>query len=88
MPRTGTTLRLAANADALVPVDLAPGRPLRIVVTREESGVAERLADGTLRLANGTTSQSRALRDWGQPPLKAPPARLKPLKHEGYRDWE
>ena len=60
-PRTGTTLRLAATTDALVPVDLSPGRPVRVTATREETTVAERLTDGTLRLATGATVSSHAI---------------------------
>jgi ATP-dependent helicase HepA len=60
-PRSGKTLRLAASTDALVPVDLSPGRPVRIIETREETTIAARLADGTVRLANGRTASSHAL---------------------------
>jgi len=60
-PRPGTRLRLAADADALVPVDLSPGRPVRITDTREETTVAARLPDGTLRLASGQTASSHSL---------------------------
>jgi ATP-dependent helicase HepA len=60
-PRSGTTLRLAAATDALIPVDLSPGRPVRIVDTREETTVAARLPDGTLQLANGRRVSSHAL---------------------------
>jgi ATP-dependent helicase HepA len=60
-PRSGTTLRLAAGTDALIPVDLSPGRPVRIIETREETTVAARLPDGTVQLANGRTTSSHAL---------------------------
>src|SRR5262245_58324351 len=60
-PRAGTTLRLAAGTDALIPVDLSPGRRVRIIDTREETIVAARLPDGTLQLANGGTVSSHAL---------------------------
>jgi ATP-dependent helicase HepA len=60
-PRSGTKLRMAADADALVPVDLSPGRPVRIMATREETVVAARLPDGTLRLANGRAAASHEL---------------------------
>jgi ATP-dependent helicase HepA len=60
-PRAGTKLRLAANTDALIAVDLAPGRPVRITATREETTIAARLPDGTLRLANGDVALSHAL---------------------------
>jgi ATP-dependent helicase HepA len=60
-PRSGTTLRLAASTDALSPVDLSPGRPVRITETREETTIVARLPDGTLQLANGRTASSHAL---------------------------
>jgi ATP-dependent helicase HepA len=60
-PRPGTTLRLAVTTDALVPIDLSPGRPVRIVETKEETTIAERQADGMLRLANGRTLAAGAL---------------------------
>src|SRR5688572_16866650 len=60
-PRAGKTLRLAAGTDALIAVDLSPGRPVRIIETREETTVAARLEDGTLQLANGRTLSSHAL---------------------------
>jgi ATP-dependent helicase HepA len=60
-PRSGARLRLAANTDALQPVDLSPGRPVRITTSREETTIAERLADGTLRLTNGRTASSDEL---------------------------
>ena len=60
-PRSGARLRLAANTDALVPVDLSPGRPVRIIETREETTVVSRLPDGTVQLANGRTAPSHTL---------------------------
>jgi ATP-dependent helicase HepA len=60
-PRTGTRLRVAAGTDALVPVDLGAGRPVRIVATREETTIVGRLADGRLQLANGRIEPSHAL---------------------------
>jgi ATP-dependent helicase HepA len=60
-PRAGTKLRLAASTDALIPVDLSPGRPVRIIATREETTIAARLPDGTLQLANGDVASSHAL---------------------------
>src|SRR5688572_25863760 len=60
-PRSGTTLRLAANTDALIPVDLSPGRPVRITATREETTVTARLPDGDVRLANGRVAASHEL---------------------------
>ena len=55
-PHKTTELRLAATTDALVPVDLSPGRPVRITATLEDTTIAARLPDGTLRLANGCTA--------------------------------
>jgi len=60
-PRPGTTLRLAKTTDALVPIDLSPGRPVRVVDTKEETTIAERRPDGMLRLANGKTLPAGAL---------------------------
>jgi ATP-dependent helicase HepA len=60
-PKPGTTLRLAAATDVLVPVDLSPGRPVRITASREETTVAERLPDGAIALANGRTEPAHAL---------------------------
>ncbi|MDA1184588.1 MAG: helicase-related protein [Acidobacteria bacterium] len=60
-PRSDTTLRLAADTDALVPVNLAPGRPVRITSTQEETTVVAQLPDGALRLANGRTEPSHAV---------------------------
>jgi ATP-dependent helicase HepA len=60
-PRTQTTLRFAANADALLPVDLAIGRPVRITDTGEETTIAESHADGTFTLVNGRTVAAHAL---------------------------
>jgi ATP-dependent helicase HepA len=60
-PHSGTTLRLAANAEALVSVDLSPGRPVRITATHEETTIAARLPDGSLALANGRTVAAHAL---------------------------
>jgi ATP-dependent helicase HepA len=60
-PRAGTTLRLAANTDALIPVDLSPGRTVRIAATGEETTVAARLPDGRMQLANGGIAPSDAL---------------------------
>ena len=66
--RTGATLRLARDTDALVPIDLSPGRPVRTIDTHEETSVAARLPEGTLRLVNGRT---------------VPPHLLWPLELEG-----
>jgi ATP-dependent helicase HepA len=60
-PRSGTTLRMAADTDALLTVDLSPGRPVRITATLEDTTIAARLRDGTLRLANGQIASSHQL---------------------------
>ena len=60
-PRSGTTLRLARDTDALRPVDLSPGRPVRVTATGEETAIAARLPDGTLALANGLVESGDAL---------------------------
>ena len=60
-PRSEATLRLAASTDALIPVDLSPGRPVRITATREETRIVTRLPDGTLELANGDTASPHTL---------------------------
>ena len=60
-PRSGTTLRLAKTTEALVPIDLSPGRPVRLVATKEETTIAEREEDGRLRLANGRTVRAGEL---------------------------
>ena len=60
-PRTRTTLRLAASADALVAVDLGPGRPVRIVATRVETRVLSQREDGSLELASGGVEPAHAL---------------------------
>ena len=60
-PRPGTTLRLAATTEALIPVDLRPGRPVRITATREETTIEAQLPDARVRLANGETVPSHDL---------------------------
>jgi ATP-dependent helicase HepA len=60
-PRSGTKLRLAADTDGLIPVDLSPGRPVRITASSEETTVIARLSDGTVRLANGREAPSHEL---------------------------
>jgi ATP-dependent helicase HepA len=60
-PRSGSKLRLAATTDALVPVDLTPGRPVRVTATREETTVAARREDGSILLANGHVAAPHAL---------------------------
>src|SRR4051812_40247112 len=47
-PRSGTTLRLAKTTDALAAIDLSPGRPVRLVATREETTIVARQPDGLL----------------------------------------
>ena len=51
-PRSQTTLRLAATATALQPLDLGPGRRVRLAATGEEARIAEALEDGRVRLAD------------------------------------
>jgi len=60
-PRSTTSLRLAADTDALLPVDLSPGRPVRITATHEETSIASVLPDGLLTLINGRTEPAHAL---------------------------
>lgn len=60
-PRSTTSLRLAADTDALVPVDLSPGRPVRITATHEETSIGSVLPDGRLELINGRTEPAHAL---------------------------
>ena len=60
-PRAGTTLRLAADTDALLAVDLSPGRPVRITATLEDTTIGARLPDGRLQLANGQIAASHQL---------------------------
>jgi ATP-dependent helicase HepA len=82
-PRAGKTLRLAASTDALVPVDLSPGRPVRIIETKEETTIAAPMADGTIQLANGRTASSHAL--W---PLELEGALLERLALGDFDDLE
>ena len=42
-------------------MNLSPGRPVRITATQEETTIAARLPDGTLRLANGRAAASHEL---------------------------
>ena len=60
-PRAETTLRLNASDDALVAVDLGPGRPVRVTATREETTVTAQLPDGVLQLGTGATAPAHAL---------------------------
>ncbi|HEX6738372.1 MAG TPA: SNF2-related protein, partial [Vicinamibacteria bacterium] len=66
-PRGGVRLRLASSSDALLPVDLRPGRHVRLSAGGE-GVVAEHLADGRVRLVDGR---------------KVPAADLWPLELEG-----
>ena len=52
---------MAAGAEALVPVDLSPGRPVRITATHEETTIKALRPDGTLALMNGRTEAPHAL---------------------------
>ncbi len=54
-PRRGTTLRVAAASDVLLPVDLAPGSRVRIVTDGTEASVAGHVAGDRLRLRDGRT---------------------------------
>jgi ATP-dependent helicase HepA len=60
-PRAQTALRFAANTEALVLVDLAPGRPVRVTATHEETAITGQSADGAFMLANGGTAAAHAL---------------------------
>ena len=52
-PGAGVTLRLAATSDALEPLELRPGGPVRVLPTGEEAVVETVREDGTVRLAGG-----------------------------------
>ncbi len=52
-PKDGTKLRLARDSPVLIPVDLAPGRRVRVAPARDEAVIAEALADGRVRLVDG-----------------------------------
>jgi ATP-dependent helicase HepA len=52
-PKAGTRLRMANDSPALVPVDLAPGRRVRVSAARGEAVVADALPDGRIRLVDG-----------------------------------
>ena len=60
-PRGNTSLRFAANTDALMPVDLSVGRPVRVTQTNKETTIAAVREDGAFTLANGQTAASHAL---------------------------
>src|SRR5512145_637655 len=51
--RAGTVLRLAATSTALQPVDLRPGRRVRLLASGAESRIAAHEADGRVRLEDG-----------------------------------
>ncbi len=52
-PKDGTKLRLARDSPVLIPVDLAPGRRVRVAPARDEAVIAEALPDGRVRLVDG-----------------------------------
>ena len=52
-PRGRVTLRLAAGSDALVPIDLRPGRRVRLGRSGKEATVAALLPNGRVRLDDG-----------------------------------
>lgn len=60
-PRGASTLRFAADTDALVPVDLSAGRPVRITGRSAETTIAEVRDDGTFALANGEIESAHRL---------------------------
>ena len=49
----GSTLRVAANTDALLAVDLSPGRPVRVTTSGERAVIIGVQQDGSLELGNG-----------------------------------
>lgn len=60
-PRVGTTLRFADAAEALRPVDLSSGRPVRITATDEHTSITAILPDGRFALASGQQESAHAL---------------------------
>src|SRR5512133_3153944 len=52
-PRHGTRLRLAADAPALRPLDLRPGRRVRLASTGREERIEAVVDAGRVRLAGG-----------------------------------
>jgi ATP-dependent helicase HepA len=60
-PRSGAMLTLARTTDALLPVELIRGRPVRLIESGEQSTIDEPLSDGTLRLANGRIVRAHEL---------------------------
>ena len=59
--RTGAVLRLAATSTALQPVDLRPGRRVRLVASGAESRVASHEPDGRVTLETGRTVAAEEL---------------------------
>jgi ATP-dependent helicase HepA len=60
-PNSGVTLRLAAASDALLPVDLRPGRRVRIGRSGPEAAVAEPLPGDRFRLDDGREAAAEDL---------------------------
>jgi ATP-dependent helicase HepA len=60
-PRAGERLRLAASAPALAPLDLGPGRRVRLSTTGAEARVAAAEADGRVRLGDGRVVEASDL---------------------------
>ncbi len=60
-PRGNTTLRFAASAEALAPVDLSVGRPVRITSSNEETAISAIRDDGSFELLNGKTAAAYLL---------------------------
>jgi ATP-dependent helicase HepA len=60
-PRTNTRLRVAADSDALVRIDLSAGRRVRLVATGEETTIIRGDGDSGVVLANGETVAPFAL---------------------------
>ncbi len=52
-PRSGSRLRLAGDAPALQPLDLGPGRRVRLASSGQPGRVAETLGNGRVRLEDG-----------------------------------
>ena len=85
-PRSEARLRLAANTDVLIRVDLSPGRPVRITATREETTVATRLPDGALRLANGRSPRPTSLAHGARRRTARTPRAWRSRQRRGLRD--
>jgi ATP-dependent helicase HepA len=60
-PRNGTRLRLASDSPALVPLELGPGRRVRVLSGRGEAVVAAPLGEGRVRLVDGREVASTEL---------------------------